>query len=72
MYKTNKTEQVLNHLQRYGSITSLDAIGMYGATRLSAIIYNLRKRGYVIDMIRIPFTDRYGNYSWYGKYILQY
>lgn len=72
MYKTNKTEQVLNHLQCYGSITSLDAIGMYGATRLSAIIYNLRKRGYVIDTIRIPFTDRYGNYSWHGKYILQH
>lgn len=70
MYKTNKTGQVLNHLQRYGSITSLDAIGMYGATRLSAIIYNLRKRGYNIETVKMPFTDRYGNHTAYGKYVM--
>lgn len=40
--------RVLKHLQEYGSITSWEAIEEYGATRLSAIIYNLRKKGFKI------------------------
>lgn len=68
--KINKTQKVLEHLQRYGCITSLDAIELYGATRLSAIIYNLRKRGYKIDTYDLPFVDRFGSKSTYGKYVL--
>ena len=68
--KQNKTQMVLSHLQQYGCITSLESIEKYGATRLSAIIYNLRKRGYDIDTIDIEFTDRFGSKSTYGKYVL--
>lgn len=68
--KTNKTKKVLEHLQINGSITSLEAIELYGATRLSAIIFNLRKRGYDIITEDMPFTDRFGNKSSFGKYIL--
>lgn len=65
----NKTEKVLEHLQKYGSITSLEAFELYGATRLSAIIFNLRKI-YNIDGIDSECTDRYGNTARYTKYIL--
>ena len=69
--KLNKTECVLEHLKNNGCITSWEAIELYGATRLSAIIYNLRHReGYSIDMINLPFVDRFGTKSHYGKYIL--
>lgn len=68
--KTNKTEKVLNHLKTHGSITSLEAIELYGATRLSAIIFTLRKQGYNIDTIDMPFVDRFGSKSVYGKYVL--
>lgn len=68
--KTNKTEKVLEHLQNNGCITSLEAIELYGATRLSAIIFNLRKKGYKIDTVDLPFTDRFGTKSTYGKYVL--
>lgn len=70
MRKFNKTEAVLNHLKQHGSITSLEAIENYGATRLSAIIFNLRKRGYKIDTVDTDFVDRYGYKSRYGNYIL--
>lgn len=69
MEKTNKTKEVLKHLKKKGSITSWDAIKLYGATRLSAIIFNLRERGYVIDSLWMEDTDRYGNLSRYVKYI---
>ena len=68
--KTNKTEKVLEHLQTYGCITSLEAIEKYKATRLSDIIYRLRNRGYRIDTIDLPFVDVYGSKSVYGKYVL--
>lgn len=68
--KISKTERVLNHLREHGSITSLEAIELYGATRLSAIIYNLRNRGYDIVTMNMPFVDRFGSKSIYGKYIL--
>lgn len=69
--KKNKTSEVLEHLRKYGSISSIEAIRLYGATRLSAIIYNLR-HNYGLNIITqdIPFTDRYGTNSDYGKYIL--
>ena len=68
--KTNKTEKVLEHLKEHGTITSLEAIELYGATRLSDIIYRLRKQGLHIDTIDLPFVDRYGTKSNYGKYVL--
>lgn len=68
--KTNKTEKVLEHLKKHGAITSLEAIEMYGATRLGDIIYRLRNKGVKIETVNLPFTDRYGTKSVYGKYIL--
>ena len=68
--KKNKTQVVLEHLKNYGTITSLEAIDKYGATRLSDIIYRLRKQGYNIETVDLPFTDRFGTKSHYGKYIL--
>lgn len=44
----NKTKNVLNHLIQNGSITSWEAIEKYRATRLSAIIFKLKERGYDI------------------------
>ena len=70
--RTNtKASKVLEHLQKYGSITSWEAIDKYGATRLSAIIYNLRDDGYDIVSERIPFTDRFGDSHSFNRYILK-
>lgn len=68
--KMNKTEKVLEHLRTHGSITSLEAIELYGATRLSAIIFSLRNRRIRINTIDLPFVDRFGTKSTYGKYVL--
>jgi len=67
--KTNKTQLVKNHLMTKGNITSWEAIELYSATRLSAIIYVLRDRGMRIDSHDIPHTDKYGNETTYTKYV---
>lgn len=63
-----KTAKVLAHLKEKGSISIWEAIELYGATRLSAIIFNLRKR-YDIESVSHEFTDRYGNTSTYVTYV---
>ena len=68
----NKTKAIMLHLEEFGSITSWEAIKEYGATRLSAIIYNLRhKYGMNIRTEDVEFTDRYGNKSKFGNYIYE-
>lgn len=67
----NKHQKVKEHLLEHGSITSWEAINKYGATRLSSIIFNLRKQGYDIRTIMREDTDRYGNTSPYANYVLK-
>lgn len=65
-----KQNAILMHLEEKGNITSWEAIKEYGATRLSAIIFNLRhKYGMNIENEWVEFTDRFGSKSRYVKYI---
>ena len=58
----SQTKLVLQHLLEHGSITSYEAIKLFGATRLSAIIYNLRHiYGHNITSHFEQVTTRYGN-----------
>jgi hypothetical protein len=50
----NQKQQVLNYLNKYKKITSITAIGMFGITRLSAVIYSLRALGHTITSNRKP------------------
>lgn len=38
--KLTHQDRILQYLKEYGSITSWEAIKEFGATRLSAVIYN--------------------------------
>ena len=62
-------ERILKHLQDHGSITSWEAIQLYGCTRLSHYIWSLRKQNYNITDERILFVNKYGEKSHYKKYI---
>lgn len=42
-------EKILNHLNRYGKITSWEAIQRYRITRLSEYIRELRVEGHTIE-----------------------
>ena len=58
-----KTSAIIAHLIEHGSITSWEAIKRYRATRLSAIIFNLKKKGFVFKTV----TEK-NNKSWYARY----
>lgn len=67
----NQSERVLRHLRDSGSITSFEAIREYGFTRLSAIIFNLKKDGYRFEDEMIGTVNRYGEKVSFKRYILK-
>lgn len=66
-----KTKKVLQYLQTNKSITTIDAFIKFNATRLSSIIYNLRKYGYVIISKPETHTNEFGETSHYIRYVYE-
>ena len=67
----SKTQKIANHLRKYGSITSWQAIGKYGATRLSRSIHELRDRSWIIESKPVALKDNQGGKQKYVKYVLK-
>lgn len=63
-------QRVLNYMQEFGGITSLEAFRDLGITRLSAKIFNLKKQGYVINSEMQQGENRYGEITHFKRYML--
>lgn len=61
--------RVMRYMQDYGSITSLEAFRDLGITRLSGVIFDLRKR-HVIKSKTESSRNRYGEATSYSRYYL--
>lgn len=70
MKEKSKTQDVLNHLKIYGSISQREAVEYYNLYRLSSVIYSLKKRGYEIKSEIKPFVSKYGTSSNFAVYHL--
>lgn len=68
--KINGEERVLQYMRETGYITSWRAIAEFGITRLSAVIYRLRKRGYNIQTETVTGKNRYNDIISYAKYTI--
>lgn len=66
----NKTKLILRWMQQGRGITSAIAFEQFGTTRLSGIIYNLKKKGFDIHTEMVNGKDRYGNPVRYAVYTL--
>ena len=64
-------ELIAEHLIKYGSISSIEAIELFGCTRLSARISDLRKRGWPITSEMASAKNRYGHNSNFAVYRLE-
>lgn len=67
----SKQEQVLDYLQKYGSITPETAYKVCHTMRLSSLIFNLRNEGYDIKTEIINKINDEGRHISYACYILQ-
>lgn len=64
----SKTNDVIMHLVKRGTITQMEAAKKYNLYRLSSVIFVLRQRGMKIETEMIPFKSKYGTHSFYAKY----
>jgi hypothetical protein len=67
----SQLQEVLKYMQETGPITSIDAIKMFGATRLSAIIYDLKAKGHDIESEMVSVVNRYGKTTRVSSYTLE-
>lgn len=68
--KKTQEQVILQHLYTFGKISSWEAFQDYGITRLSAIIFNLRRDGLFIQNETKTTTTRLGNKTSYAEYRL--
>ena len=72
MKTRNQRTDVLEYLQNHESLSQLEAYKIFPApiTRLSAVICDLRKKGYDIESVDITGHNCYGRYDCV-KYVLK-
>lgn len=61
---------VLDYMEEHGGITSMEAFEL-GITRLSAVIFDLRKAGHHIKTNDVTTRNRYGQSTTYSRYTLE-
>ena len=67
--KLSKAEQrVFDYMLEHGCITTLDAFVDLGESRLSAMIFNLKKKGVLISDERKEVRNRWGESRWIKEY----
>ena len=67
---TKRLQRVFDYMAEFGSITSLQAFQDLGDTRLSATIFELKKKGVNIKSEDIKVTNRYNEPRRVTKYWL--
>lgn len=61
---------ILHHLETGAEITPMEALNKYGCYRLGAVIFNLKKEGYVITTRIHRYTKPSGRNGLYAIYKL--
>ena len=66
----SQCDVILNHLKTHRGIDAFEAINKYGVLRLSAVIFQLKKRGYNIANTYMTGTDVRGKQIRFVEYRL--
>ena len=66
-----QNEMLLDYLNKNGSITTYESFTELFITRLSARIYELKKKGYNFEEEWVIKKNRYGKTCSFKKYILR-
>ena len=66
-----QNKQIAEHLVSCYGITSYQAFVLYGITRLSARIYDLRKKRILIRAERVENITTAGKRTWFNRYYIR-
>ena len=68
--RPTQVDRVIAYMKQFGSVSTLDAFKDLGVTRLSARIFEIRKRGYKVKAEPIQAKNRFGEKVRYFRYSL--
>lgn len=66
-----QNERVLDYMQRFGSITQLEALSDLGIMRLASRIGDLKKEGHSIKKEMVKSKNRFGDNIQFARYSLE-
>lgn len=64
-------EQIIDYLNKFGSITPMEAFADLGITKLATRISEMRKDGKEFKIESVKSTNRFGKTVRYAKYSLK-
>jgi hypothetical protein len=56
----NQKQRLLDYLEAGNTVTTLDAFRKLGITRISAVVYDLKKEGHKLITERVTVKNHYG------------
>jgi len=65
----SQTEAILNHMQKLGPITPIEALRLYGCFRLGARVWDLKRKGYSVRdwWVHLDNGKRVKRYGIFGR-----
>ena len=70
-HKPSQNERILDYMNRFGSITALEAIRDLGVYRLASRISDLKSLGYPIVSTFVPVKNRFNEKTRIKQYSLR-
>ncbi len=69
--KSSQRLRIMQHLRKYGTLTNIEALSLYGIMRLSSRVSELRARGEQIETVMRKGYNKYGEPMRYAEYNLR-
>lgn len=70
MNKSTQAERILQYMEKFGSITQIEALQDLGCMRLASRISDLKKRGIPIKREMVGVKNRFGETCYVSQYSL--
>lgn len=70
MSKVKQIDRILEYMNRYGSITQIEALNALGVMRLASRVSDMKKQGYPIVSSIATVKNRFGETCHIKKYSL--
>lgn len=66
--KKNQKQRIIEYVEKYGSITPMQAINELGITKLATRVSELKKEGYEVRTQILYAPNRYGDNTRFARY----
>lgn len=70
-HKPTQNERILDYIERFGSITQLEALRDLGIMRLASRMSDLKRIGYPVVSKRVPVANRFGEVCHIKRYTIE-